>query len=108
MDATYQRPSRRVEYGRNRKFGVNQIYTTLLQRRVMSRPKSSIVGFVDLGLTVKNTFTLEKMNTDISDFSAEIMHSNLEIERQLENNQKMLKLLLLQECLRSTKKIDRY
>ena len=50
----------------------------------MSRPKSSVIGFVDLGLTAKNAFGIKKLDTAISDISKYLIGSNLAVQRELE------------------------
>tara|TARA_B110000008_G_scaffold206586_1_gene205202 strand:+ start:339 stop:860 length:522 start_codon:yes stop_codon:yes gene_type:complete len=54
----------------------------------MVRPKSSVIGFVDLGISGLNTIKVSKMNNSIEGLSSEIYNSNLRIESSLEDIRK--------------------
>jgi hypothetical protein len=50
----------------------------------MDRPKSSVIGLVDLGLTARNTVGLNRLTSNVSELSAELLHSNSAIQSQLD------------------------
>ena len=50
----------------------------------MSRPKSSVVGFVDLALNTKNTIGLSKLTNNVSGLSKDVIHSSAQVQSQLE------------------------
>jgi len=49
----------------------------------MARPKSSFVGFVDLGVSAANAVGLKSMNRRLGDISTELSIENKQINREL-------------------------
>ena len=49
----------------------------------MARPRSSVIGFLDLGMTGLNSININKVSKSIKGLSSEIYNSNLRIESSL-------------------------
>ena len=54
----------------------------------MARPKSSVIGFVDLGLSGFNARKINQIDKSVGSLSASLYNSNLRIESELESIRK--------------------
>ena len=54
----------------------------------MGRPKSSVIGFVDLGISALNAKKINQIDKSVGSLSANVYSSNLNIESDLENIRK--------------------
>lgn len=54
----------------------------------MTRPKSSVIGFVDLGLSGLNARKINQIDKSVGSLSASLYNSNLRIESELESIRK--------------------
>ena len=54
----------------------------------MSRPKSSVIGFVDLGLSGLNARKINQIDKSVGSLSTSLYNSNLKIESELESIRK--------------------
>lgn len=54
----------------------------------MARPKSSVIGFIDLGITGLNSRKIKKVSESIKGLSTEMYNSNRRIESSLEEIRK--------------------
>tara|TARA_B100000925_G_C21903869_1_gene428376 strand:- start:133 stop:654 length:522 start_codon:yes stop_codon:yes gene_type:complete len=74
----------------------------------MARPKSSVIGFVDLGISALNTKKISKIDKSIGALSASLYSSNLRIESNLEDIRKaqIASLYGMAELHSSLQKLD--
>lgn len=74
----------------------------------MARQKSSVIGFVDLGISALNTKKINKINKSVGSLSASLYSSNLRIESDLEEIRKaqIASLYGIAELHSSLQKLD--